>query len=456
MPFCLVPSCHSAILPFCHSACTILPCTNTHPCTLEHSSHLTSSSGSDDTTCTAAASDAYECLTDVPFNQEWTNATLDVLTSSLENYGFKELMHDTGPPYNIKVDVMAELNGMYTTSYASDYEFQEATQVVLTSLLDAHTRYKKPNCYNMNLALPISVDYSIPDDSASYVPVVEQVATLALSTFSDQYAALFPTVDFTSTVGKQILTLNGVEATTAISTWGATHETRSNNPGARFNAALRSYFYRSTTSTNIMPFSDTLDITFTDGTSIDLPWMAMYGAGFGQVSACTAKPPLSSPSPPSQHQLLHDSPPQLLHPQTLAAARTDRTIIISADDPTTLSCFTQTLPKTKAGVKTVLVMKIASFSPPGYYTDAWTSFLGNAATCLGTEYDMIVVDVMQVSGGRRARERQAAGSSKRPAQSDRLKATGSKRPAQSDRLKATGSRRPQPPLFTHVCELSAQ
>ena len=44
-------------------------------------------------------------------------------------------------------------------------------------------------------------------------------------------------------------------------------------------------------------------------------------------------------------------------------------------------------------------MKVSSFSPPGAYIDAWTGFLNNAEQCLQTDYDLIIVDVMQNGGG---------------------------------------------------------
>jgi hypothetical protein len=189
-----------------------------------------------------------------------------------------------------------------------------------------------------------------------------------------------------------------VEVTTEIASWGDSHETRSNNPGARFNAALRSYFYRPATTTNLLPFSsvETLSITFTDGTTISLPWMVFYGEGLGDPNACLLDPPdtvsITARPPSFAHQLLDDSPPQVLHAPSLTKDRSDRTVIIDPEETTTtLSCFTQSLPgsatATAAGVKNVLVMKVASFSPPQQpYADAWAAFLGDAATCLGEEY----------------------------------------------------------------------
>jgi hypothetical protein len=51
-------------------------------------------------------------------------------------------------------------------------------------------------------------------------------------------------------------------------------------------------------------------------------------------------------------------------------------------------------------VSRVLVMRVASFSPPGAtYMDAWDGFLADAQTCLSQQFDLVVVDVMQNGGG---------------------------------------------------------
>jgi hypothetical protein len=92
---------------------------------------------------------------------------------------------------------------------------------------------------------------------------------------------------------------------------------------------------------------------------------------------------------------LHEHPPTLLSPDILHAERADRQQIVPADSPYYLSCFVQTVSSTNAsvaGVSRVLVMKVASFSPPGIdYTDAWTNFLASAETCLSQQFDLVVV-----------------------------------------------------------------
>jgi hypothetical protein len=65
-----------------------------------------------------------------------------------------------------------------------------------------------------------------------------------------------------------------------------------------------------------------------------------------------------------------------------------------------VSCFSQTVTGTEAdaaNVSTTLVMKVSSFAPPG--VSGITGFLNDVETCISTEYDMMVIDVMQNGGG---------------------------------------------------------
>jgi len=79
--------------------------------------------------CFANAEDIVDCLGSIPFSQDWANATLDVLLQSLENFGFKELYHSTGPPYSISLDVLGELSDTYEMMpFINDLLFQEHVQ----------------------------------------------------------------------------------------------------------------------------------------------------------------------------------------------------------------------------------------------------------------------------------------------------------------------------------------
>lgn len=187
--------------------------------------------------CKASTKDAFSCLRAIPFNITLAEATLEVLSESLENFGFLALYHNTGPPYQIKLDIMDALSttaSMVKENYfASDFDFQEHVQQIFTATLDAHTRYRKPACYNVNFVQPISFSLELASNSN------EPVAFVDRSVYAEDWALLFPDIDLERLYGQPILLVNGIEFTTEIADWRTAHETRSNDAGARFNFALR-------------------------------------------------------------------------------------------------------------------------------------------------------------------------------------------------------------------------
>lgn len=317
-------------------------------------------------------------------HQSWAYATLDVVSQSLENFGFDALYHSTGPPYNIQLDVQGELAAARSMvaehTFASDIEFQEHVQQLFQKTIDAHTRYQKPACYNAVFVQPFAFDMRLSQspDSLEEEPIVYLTRNL----YTDQYRTMFPDIPLDEILGQQVSLLDGVEFTTAVSGWGDTHETRSNNRGIRFNAALRTYLYRSAMAVNVLPLAD-LQVTLIDGSVHTLPWIASYTAGLADVSLCAAQPEdvtakkLSSRQRVQADPMGPDSltaPHELVHEALHSPGRTDRTVIVPTDSTYYVSCFLQAVSgdaASGAGVSNVLVMKVASFSPPGDYLDAW-------------------------------------------------------------------------------------
>jgi len=349
-------------------------------------------------------------MQNIPWNKAWANTTLDVLYQSLENFGFKALYHSTGPPYTVQLDIMGELQNtmdlVENDFFATDLDFQEYVQAIFQSTLDAHTRYQKPACYNAVFIQPFAFDMRVVENVSSIAN--EPKVFLMKNLYTDTYPNYIPGVDVASLIDKEVVLLNGLELTTAVAAWGDTHETRSNNPGIRFNSAIRSYLYRNAMSLNILPISD-LVLTFADGSTATIPWLVSFSTGFGDSTYCAA-PPTSQSLQSKTHSFHHDhleldphldQPPVQLKTAVLEESRPDREIIVDTN-PYYVSCFIQTM-STKnssvADVSRVLVMKVSSFSPPGEYLDAWTQFLEYAGYCLSVDYDMVVVDVMQNGGG---------------------------------------------------------
>eukprot|EP01040_Poterioochromonas_malhamensis_P015683 gene15683-17598_t len=376
-------------------------------------------------TCYSKAAPAQDCMQSMPFNIEWAQNTLDVLQQSMENFGFDALYHETGPPYSISLDVQGSLATALTKvndgSFTNDFAFQEYVQTIFTTTLDAHTRYSKPKCYSATFTQPFAFDLQIIPDASN--PLNQEPRLFLMENlYLDKYSTVFSADDLgfnvNDVIGKEVVLLNGIEFTSEIIAWGDTHETRSNNRGVRFNAALRSYLYRSAISYNIDGLTD-LTVTTVDGVTYTFPWLAVYTQGLGDTAYCVDAAPTEKasatmfgtrkPSPGIlPHFPIHVEEPLLLHHETLTETRTDRQVIVPSNDTFTLSCFVQTVQSTeesdKAGVSKVLVMKVASFSPPtpdGQTSQyAWEKFLDNAQKCLSVpDLDMIVVDVMQNGGG---------------------------------------------------------
>eukprot|EP00462_Mataza_sp_D1_P021984 CAMPEP_0175146878 /NCGR_PEP_ID=MMETSP0087-20121206/15642_1 /TAXON_ID=136419 /ORGANISM="Unknown Unknown, Strain D1" /LENGTH=675 /DNA_ID=CAMNT_0016431927 /DNA_START=37 /DNA_END=2061 /DNA_ORIENTATION=- len=364
--------------------------------------------------CFAPGDQGLTCLQEIPFNATWAQNTLEVLQKSLENFGFSALYHNTGPPYDIHIDVQGELNATYARfPFPSDLDFQNHVQSILASLLDAHTRWRKPDCYTGTFLQPFSFDFRIPPPqgvSSTTNPSTiadEPVVFLRAppTPVAEAYAAIFPNVNLSPVLDQQATLLNDLEVVTAIAEWGDKHETRSNNPSARFNAALRSFLGRDARSYQVSSTTP-LKITLADGSEHVLPWLLQYEEGFGDVKACTRKEEQEGQA----NTLLWHSKEMLAEPaaeldwsRLLGSSSSQRTTVLPAQRNSSISCFTQATASdanaAAAAVNTVLVMKVASFSPPGDYLAAWEDFLADAQTCLSVEHDMLVVDVMQNGGG---------------------------------------------------------
>lgn len=169
--------------------------------------------------------------------------------------------------------------------FTRDIDFQEHVQNIFQRTIDAHTRYQKPACYNAIFIQPFAFDMRVVENTTSIAN--EPKVFLMKNLYTDVYNTIYPGIDVASIIDKEVVLLNGVEFTTEVAGWGNTHETRSNNAGIRFNSAIRSYLYRSSISYNILPITD-LVLTFADGTSLTLPWLASYTTGLADVQKCAA------------------------------------------------------------------------------------------------------------------------------------------------------------------------
>ncbi len=56
--------------------------------------------------------------------------------------------------------------------------------------------------------------------------LVEPTMTLASNKYTDDYTTFFRDVNLSKIMGQQVLLVDGLEITTAVSLWGNSHETR--------------------------------------------------------------------------------------------------------------------------------------------------------------------------------------------------------------------------------------
>lgn len=116
-----------------------------------------------------------------------------------------------------QVQVKEALVTIKSATYSNGFDFQEAVHTLLTSLLDAHTWYKKPSCYAATYVLSVAFGLVIPESvTASGVVEQEPEAAFIQSTFYDEYSTLFPDIDLSPLFKATISLINGLEWQTAV------------------------------------------------------------------------------------------------------------------------------------------------------------------------------------------------------------------------------------------------
>ncbi|KAF9979629.1 hypothetical protein BGZ75_009411 [Mortierella antarctica] len=174
-----------------------------------------------------------DCYKSIGFNSLHATTTLDSLYSLYNNFFiFRDaaLTPDLALPFTSKpVDVLAELEKIRQTEYTSDFDFHSDLTALAHSLNDKHVSYA-PYCYNSILfQQPLSL----------YAPVVNGQQSIRV--FSDSTGHNVTECD--------VLEINGQDASSYIQTWADKNTGFSKDAGVRFNHALVSQSYSSTTKT---------------------------------------------------------------------------------------------------------------------------------------------------------------------------------------------------------------
>jgi len=358
--------------------------------------------------------EAVECMLSVPGNTTWIDSTLHALNFGLQNFVFLDKMRNSGPPYNIRTDFLAELKKLGNNTYQHDLEFQEDVQSLFIKMHDAHTQYVKPLCYHATFALPFSLH--------NQLIMGQQRFYVEPANFTETYERFFG-VKLARYFGREIVAINGLEVMTFISDFAEDMETISNDLSAAFNSALRTAMYRIQL---IFPRPSTPHVSFTFGElnrsigkleTIQFPWLVFGDDNLGNLSACTVGQ--SDPLKATRADYLRPtkyagkskrSCQEWADPVFCKFARSvpspagyigtvslyaNANPILPDGRPSTISCFTK-----QATYGLTLVMKIRSFEPASEsFDDPVELFINDALTCLQSQFDFVLIDVMQNGGG---------------------------------------------------------
>eukprot|EP00928_Gymnodinium_smaydae_P099573 TRINITY_DN9542_c0_g1_i1.p1 TRINITY_DN9542_c0_g1~~TRINITY_DN9542_c0_g1_i1.p1 ORF type:complete len:596 (-),score=80.20 TRINITY_DN9542_c0_g1_i1:188-1975(-) len=326
------------------------------------------------------------------------------LRAGLENFAFLDKMRDSGPPYNIRTDFLAEIDRLRAEQYSTDLDFQEDLQAIMIRMHDAHTQYVKPMCYHATYVVPFTL--------RSRLVGSEQRIFAEPATYSKQYEKIL-NMSLDRFYGREIVAINKLETMTFVGDLAEDLSTESNDLSAAFNQALRDVFYRRLL---LFPRPETpsLMVTFgepgkTEGSveTVEFPWLVFGDDHLGELSACEAHERTLQASLGNEAKGSSDgcrtwldkeachyarSVPLVPHGQLTASfSASDIKPVLPDGRPSTISCYTEQRQK---GV--TLVMKVRSFEPEGMDLNG---FIDDALTCLQTPFDFVILDVMQNGGG---------------------------------------------------------
>jgi len=221
----------------------------------------------------ASVATVRRCFDAIPLTEQVRNSSIEVLRFMNRVYSFTDIATASGPPFNISVDLDAELDRIADTVYLSDYPFHEDLQLLYAKLFDAHTQYLPPSPYQQFLALRpfILAASGDPQADPNNQTIVAEGLAAILGSVSYRDAATLANVtlptDFGRFVGQRIVSINGMPAAEyllQLSDFYGTYK----DPSVRFNVMLEFQY-------TIAPFILSANLepenyTFANGESVSL------------------------------------------------------------------------------------------------------------------------------------------------------------------------------------------
>jgi len=181
-----------------------------------------------------------DCFNAVPFNSTTRTRTLQQVTNLFGLYSFTEIARNSGAPYNVAIDLTTRLNQIANKTYTNDLQFHLDISALYNLYSDAHLLYTVPSPYSrFSIFRPFFFDSIVTNG-------VQQLWTTGSTFTIATYQTLYG-IDLTPYIGKQIISVNGVNAIT----WAQNFANAvgvSLDPAGRFNNVLYNGFGAGTLS----------------------------------------------------------------------------------------------------------------------------------------------------------------------------------------------------------------
>jgi len=206
------------------------------------------------------------CFSAVPANATTTQQTLETARGIVSTYSFTDLLKETGPPWQLRIDAQALLDDLGRAGFSGDFELHEALNNLFASFHDAHTQYLKPACYSADVLQPVGLTATLVANR-----LVLRTASLLLRgvDVTARYAPDFPT-------GAEIVAIDGVGALTALNRFAESIPDGS-DAASRFTAVInrQAFSYRNTMQRQV-PTAANVSWTLRDATgnttTYPVPW----------------------------------------------------------------------------------------------------------------------------------------------------------------------------------------
>lgn len=235
-----------------------------------------------------SVSSAKACFNSISSNADWRSSTIDSMLYLASLYSFTPLATDSkssGSSYDLKVDLVGQLNQMKTDSFSSEWDFHNKMAKLFRSLYDAHTFYRAPAPYSYFwLCQPFLLEAKKEQGVLKI-----QIADIYLT----WYEAVIG-VSVSQHVGKKISTINGEDALQWLQNFSDQFYI-SKDSSVRFNSGMQLAFMESNLGAIDLPSTDNLDFKFEgDSTTYSIPWVLFIQRTFTGTSQFVSVTPRAS------------------------------------------------------------------------------------------------------------------------------------------------------------------